>query len=275
MKKALILAAALTALSAAQPAEARRGGGYAEGFLFVAEVAPSDASGAGMSLCILERTQKVAFIPIWRSAKSYVLAPGKCTGESYLEVTPAKFAEGQAAGYFPAHLPAEPKLTLAQQFEGGWGGLILLLGLLIEIAKSGFGSLRRKQPESFASRAIQVMCLVAKSDGQVSEREITVIKGIVKQLTDQDIPRNVIIDMVAAMPGQMTDREMKRLGKGLNQSHRDVLVQAAAMVAGGDGQLEGGESHAIYRLAKALKVDLTKADQMVDSSLQGSAVPAE
>lgn len=277
MKKSLFITAALAAILSTQAAEARRGGGggYAEGLLFVAEVDTVGPSGNKMSLCILERTEKVMFIPLWRSAQAYALAENRCDAEQYYELSANEFARGKSLGAYAADLPEEPKLNVAQMLGGAWGLCLLVPLILFGIASKFGGSRRRKEPQNFVSRAVQVMCMVAKSDGHVSERELLIMQNVISQLTQKNIALDVVAEIVANTPGTMTDSDLRKLGKGLSEDERETLVQAAAMVAGGDGEIATGESHMIYRLSKAMKVASAKTDEMVERSMPSNAVPAE
>jgi len=78
-----------------------------------------------------------------------------------------------------------------------------------------------------------------------------------------------------SLSGELTDRDMKKLAKGLDQAHKEVLVQAAIMIAGADGLMDGSENQIVYRLSKAMSVGGEKVDEMLDRTMNTSAMPAE
>jgi len=166
MKKSLIAAAVLATISAL-PAEARRGGGgYSEGMLFVAETTEVDDDGSALSLCILEKTNKIMFFPIYRSAQSYALAQNRCEADNYYSIPADKFQMGQVLGVFPENLPTEPKLSMQQMANGMWGWAIALPLILLGIAGKIGGRSPKPKLDSFADKVVSVMCYVARADGR-------------------------------------------------------------------------------------------------------------
>ena len=272
MKKLLLTTAALAALVSANPAEAARRGGSAEGLLFVAAIDEVDSTGAPLSLCILEKTRTVLFIPLFRSAQEYVLATNQCATDSYYSIDPAKFAAAQAAGYLPANLPAEPELSTSQLISGMWGWALALPLAIFGFMKRGGGS--RPKLDSFADRVVAVMCAVARADGQVDDAEIYVMGDVLRQLTGRDYDLNQVAAYARSLSGDLSDRDLKKLGKGLNPAQCEALVQAAVMIADSDGNVEGAENHLIVRLSRALKVGGDRVDAMLNPSTP-AAVPAE
>lgn len=275
MQKSLIAAATLATL-AALPAEARRGGGgYSEGMLFIAETTEVDDKGAPLSLCILEKTNKIMFFPIYRSAQSYALAPNRCDAENYYGITADKFQMGQVLGIFPEDLPIEPKLSMQQMAGGMWGLALGLPLILLGIAGKIGGRAPKPKLDSFADKVVSVMCYVARADGKIETAEVNAMCNVLHQLTGKNYDPQQVGQYAMSLSGEMTDRELKKLAKGLDQDHKNVLVQAAIMIAGADGLMDGTENQIIYRLSKAMKVGGEKVDEMLDRTMNTTAMPAE
>lgn len=142
------LAVALTTLSlvaVSVPAHARTAGlTSVEGLSFVAATDMEDSKGNPLSLCLLTDTQTSFFVNVGRAARGYVLAPHACATTTHYNFPASALVAAKAEGAVPAHVPAEPQLTLAQIIAGSWGiGLAGAFGCAFLMAVLGRFSRRR------------------------------------------------------------------------------------------------------------------------------------
>ncbi|MFZ5964042.1 TerB family tellurite resistance protein [Thalassococcus sp. BH17M4-6] len=277
--RSLLLATAAFGIFTFSPdtAEAKRagGGGYYEDLVFLSEI--PDSGGEGHSLCLLTRTSTVLFLNYWRTAEKYVIASNRCEAEQYGELSAVVFAQGQAEGVFPPSLPATPRLDLPQVIGGFWGLLpivgLLGLGLLAKLAKR-----RPTKPTdrgAVARRVIQVLVHAAKADGVLTQEEIDVIGEISQQLTGTALPESEIRRLFDESDGTLTPETFRSFAQGLNDADRRLVMQAALVLLGADGDVPMAEQQFIGGLAGGLGIKGEEVRAMfARMAAPGTAQPA-
>ena len=126
----------------------------------------------------------------------------------------------------------------------------------------------------FATRATQIMSMAANADGKTDAHEIDVIRDLLAQITGKQVPSHEIAQIVAAVSMPQTDAEYSRLGTGVTQDHRELLIKAALMVVAADGDISTGESHFMARLYDGLGMTQAGFDALVTATFSEQR-PAE
>jgi len=257
----LPLALAFT-LSLSGPAQAARGAGsWGDDLVFVARTDVPTATGGTFALCHLVETMAVAFIPVYTTVKSYAMSEEDCTGTSYRPLTPEMFARGQSIGAFPADLPVDPRLSPRDMVVGHAGPLLLAVaGLFALLAWVIHGRKPRRRKsrvsDTLAINALAAMAHVAISDGDVDEREVSHIAGVLARLTGRDYPRDRVRDMIYQVQNHIGD--IDALGEGLSDAERRIVMESALHVAVADGQIHPTEYQLVSQIANRLRIGGTE-----------------
>ncbi|NBD29884.1 MAG: TerB family tellurite resistance protein [Alphaproteobacteria bacterium] len=261
MKK-LLVALTLTlafALGPAGPAEAARGGGiWGDDLVFVAETEVPTAAGGTFALCHLVDTITVAFIPVYTAVKSYAMSEDGCEGTSYRPLTPEMFERGQSLGAFPADLPVTPRLSPRDLLIGHAGPVLLALAGLFKLLSWAIHDRKprrrkAKVSDALAINALAAMAHVAISDGDVDDREVTHIAGILTRLTGRGYDRGQVRDMIYQVQNHIGD--IDALGEGLSDAERRIVMESALHIAVADGQIHPKEYQLVSQIANRLRID--------------------
>ena len=252
----LALALVLT-LSIAPPAKAESSGGMWRQELFrLSDTGIPTASGGTFALCHLVESLTVASIPVRSKITSYALSEEDCTGTAYRPLSPAAFDQAQAAGGLPADLPATPRMT-PQRLVAGHAGPIVLAGVLFFaiLAWLIHGRLergRRRISDSLAINALAAMSHVAISDGDVDDREVTHIAGVLTGLTGRRYPTTRVRDMIYQVQSHIGD--IDALGDGLSEDECRIVMESALRVAVADGRIHPSAYQQISKIAHRLRI---------------------
>ena len=261
MRATVLAVTALAASLSALPAEARRGGGSSsQKMLFVADT-DIVIDGKPHTLCHLVEDSGVLFVPLFRTLEGYALAENRCEADSYYAMTAEDIAGAKADGLIPADVPDTPSLSLGQKAQGfwGWGIVVGFLGF------AGAGALktrqRRKEREGLmgdvppaALAILDAMCHAAKSDGTIAPEEVTEIARIGEEMTGQSFDPARVRRMADLAEADPSDKDVKRLVKGLAPQEQELLMKAVLTVVASDGTLDGKEQQFVGKIARAMKM---------------------
>jgi tellurite resistance protein len=260
-----IIAALLLTTAIATPAEARRGGGsaYAEKLVIVAPTEFTSETGAPLALCHLFKDQTAMLIPYHRSSQGYAIAENNCDTESYFPFTAEELAGAQLWGKIDASIPTVPQISTFRQIINfgviGLVGLLLvgglgaaLLGSLGKSKKVAGHKVDPKRRAQLLEAVVDVMCHVALVDGDVDQTEINEIGRIYRKLTNTPIKQAQISAQFSTIQGPVNIAGLSAASEG---KEREVLLQAAMMVAVTDGKIDQAEYNFICNMAQGFGLD--------------------
>ncbi|MCY1125735.1 TerB family tellurite resistance protein [Frigidibacter sp. RF13] len=110
---------------------------------------------------------------------------------------------------------------------------------------------------------IEVLCHAAKADGQIDDREVSVIANIIPQLTGTPVSREIVAEMARLADPRLSPSGFKAFGKGLRSEQRELIVQSALMVVSADGQVSPKEQAFISGLVQGLEITRDRFDFLV------------
>jgi tellurite resistance protein len=263
MRFAILCAAALLlTMFSGQDAQAARGGGVwgtAEQMSLVAPTDITNNSGQPLALCHLTKKTHIMFAGVWRSSKGYVMAPNNCDSDNYYSVSAEQLAAGKALGKYPADLPDQPAMSIADIFSGFWGLGVIALLLLVAVVKSARQAKRTAQRHAqmgdihpAALRAMDAMCHAAKADGRLDPSEITLMADIAKQITGETFDEARIRRMFDMAEAKPTEAQFAAFGTGLTSDQKRMVLQATVMIAAADGHMDQDETLFVQKLARGL-----------------------
>jgi hypothetical protein len=247
-------------VSIAPPAKAEPGGGMLrqEQELFrLSDTGIPTGSGGTFALCHLVESLSVASIPVRSTITSYALSEDNCTGAAYRPLSPAAVDQAQATGALPADLPATPRMT-PRQLVAGHAGPIALVGALLfaVLARLIHGRLergpRRRVSDTLAINALAAMTHVAISDGDVDDRQVRHIAGVLTGLTGRRYPPARVRGMVDEVQSHIAD--VDALGEGLTAAEGRVVLESALRVAVADGSIRPGAYQRVSQIAHRLRI---------------------
>ncbi|HKL69149.1 TerB family tellurite resistance protein [Salibaculum sp.] len=253
----LALALLLT-LSVAFPAQADRGVGmWGKDLILLSGTEIPTGSGGTYALCHLVETMTIAFIPVHTTIKSYALSDADCVGTAYRSLSAEDVAQGQAVGALPTDLPVTPQLTPQALVFGHAGpivltGALLFLVLTLLIHKRLKRGRRRRISDTLAINALAAMTHVAISDGDVDDREVSHIAGILGRLTGRDYDLGRVRDMIGQVQSHIGD--IDALGEGLTEDECRIVLESALHVAVADGQIHPSEYRQVSHIAHRLHI---------------------
>ncbi len=241
-------------------AEARRGAvvySTPENLEYVATTKLPAEDGNPVALCHLVEERTLLFVlPIGLQIMGYVLAPGRCEGESYLPVDADKFVIWKRMGMFPADLPAEPRAApgwrIADKALTGIGFVLLALFALVLLGKPFRGGAPSGR---FTPKMIDAMCLMARTDGRVAQEEVAAIQAIAGKIAGKTPAVEVVFGRLEAAPTRCGETELQALVRGLNRKQKQMMYRAVALVAFSDGRLKAPERSLLSRFGIALGVE--------------------
>ena len=228
---------------------------------YLAPTPLSDESGAPLSLCYLGTARSVFGVEITYAAENYALASDECNATDYTVPTAEQFALFQQTGDFPAALPAEPQTPFAYRLRNySVYGAIAILALLV--ASMIMRTAMRRSLKSSNSRgddtAVQVlaaMCFVTTADGQDHSGDISTISQTLTKLTGKKYSAQQIQDILDYTSTDPT--AIDAIGTDLNQSDRELVMEAALSIATFDGEIKAPEYDAVTQIAKMLQLPAT------------------
>lgn len=236
----------------ADPAEARRSGGYGwqESLVYVAET-----KSPGVSLCRLVKRHTVLFLPVWISAESYALSDEGCVGDSYAPVSEGQFRAMQKSGIIAASLPSSPDVPMSEKgpMYAVWvvGALLVLIGMLVWFRGSGNTP---RLSRGARNSTMAAMCTVARADGHIDKSEAQTIMEVSKRLTGKAPDPKKIITMMEDAPASVSETNFDAFAEGLKDTEKRIVMRGALMVAVADGKIESEEYSFIEALAQSLQV---------------------
>ncbi len=104
-------------------------------------------------------------------------------------------------------------------------------------------------------RAVKrVMVDMMLADGSIEDGEIAVIQGIYEQLTGRKLSEEAVQAEIrqAGEQGEETARSLTQIAGNLNDQGKEMVVRAAFMVAGADGQFQEEELAMITDIGQSL-----------------------
>jgi len=109
---------------------------------------------------------------------------------------------------------------------------------------------------TFADAARWVVVAMIVADGTILQSEIDRALEIVRRATDEDITRDEVeLEAAAALAGRLPiDDALRKVGPGLNDHDKELLVRIAVDIAATDGELAEGEIALVKRIAENLGV---------------------
>ena len=261
--------------------------GYYGELTFVAETGISTPTGDGtLSLCQSSIKYHAGFVGFWRSNMGYVLSSSHCEGDMFMEITDGDFAAYQLAGLIPASVPAKASLS-TQSIMTGFAGTILLVialafKLLITLRGRGSRPRRQKVGQDASAIALAAMCHVAKADGQLDPSEVKMIRRIITAKTGRKFTEKQIMLMVSETADTLSQEDCVMFGEGLSEEERNLVMEAALLVAVADGEIHATEHSLVMNLANGLGIKAEEframlrdiADQLQGASSSTSAAPA-
>ena len=221
-------------------------------------------------------------IPIYYESDGYGLSANNCEGTRYTPLSTEEFAELQAAGMIAADIAQEPAFNAAQKRTHLFSTLLgSILGLMVAIAViSRKLRLRRRRAmigtkNTYTRSMLDVMCHIAKIDGQVDVSEISAIARIAHALTGRRFTPEQIAEIVNNAESKLAEADYKRFAKGLAEGQKDGVMQAAILVAAADSFMDDREKQFIGNLGRALKMDVRRVGDLYRDILGvGGAQPA-
>ena len=94
------------------------------------------------------------------------------------------------------------------------------------------------------------MSHVAISDGDVDDREVTHIAGVLTDLTGRRYPPTRVRDMIYQVQSHIGD--IDALGEGLSEAECRIVMESALRVAVADGQINRSAYQQISKIAHRL-----------------------
>ncbi len=267
MRFALLCAAALLfTMFSGQDAQAGRAGGVwgtAEQMSLVAETDVTDNSGQTLALCHLTKKTHIMFAGVWRSSIGYVMAPNKCDSDSYYSVNAEQLTLGKVVGTYPADLPDQPSMSIADMISGFWGLAVVAVFLIVAGLKSAVQAKRTAQRHAqmgdvhpAALRAMDAMCHAAKADGSLDPSEVTMMADIAKQMTGETFDEARIRRMFDMAEAKPTEAQFAAFGTGLTSDQKRMVLQATLMIAAADGHMDDDEALFAQKLARGLGINV-------------------
>lgn len=279
MKTVLLACLALLFVTLGSTAEARRGAiphGEFSQFDAVSKTRIPGIDGSAQTLCHHTRKSHVAHIGWWRENLGYVLSSHGCDPEQRTSpITPQALRRAKENGFVPLSVASEPTLTLSQVASGFTAWLILGPLALLRILGLLRGLVGRPRGRSLvAARSLEVMCEVAKADGQIDGSEIEVIGFAIEQLLGSPPPDAQIRDALAKARPSFEPAILVRHARGLDSRQKRAVLRAALLVAVADGRIEEAEYAYVSALAQIMGVgggDLRAMLQQVSALIRTSA----
>lgn len=231
--------------------------GSSDKMSFVSETEIFEA-GQPLALCALWSRQHFFYVGYWGSQK-YVLAENNCDADSYFFYTTEEIIEDRVAGIVPASIPNEPQLTIrfvAYCFTI-WGAVGLIFLIWANGALADRSKLKRRRKllgdvHPFVERMIAVMTHAARSDGNISDVEIDLMRKTVSKYSNKPVTDEDILRVINITPKIRTDAQFKDLGRGLDAEGRQQMFYAGLAMISADGVLEKSERKWLSRLGSGL-----------------------
>lgn len=226
--------------------------------VFVSETELRDDDGSPLALCTLWVRSHVAYVGYWGS-QEYVLAPNNCTVDWSYEYPAAEMIEDRVQGLIPARISNEPEFSLgfAAYCFSAWAavaliGLIWANGALADRAK-----VRRRRKllgdvHPYVERMVTVMTHAARSDGNISDVEIDLMRKTVKDYAGTSVTIEDIVRVINMTPKIRSESQFKDLGRGLDADGRQKMFHAGLAMIAADGVLEKSERKWLSRLGTGL-----------------------
>jgi tellurite resistance protein len=214
-------------------------------------------SGGTFALCQVVESLTVASIPVRSKITSYALSKENCTGKAYRPLSPAAFDQAQAAGALPADLPATPRMAPPRLVAGHAGPIVLagvsFFAVLAWLIHGRLGRGRRHRvSDTLAINALAAMSHVAISDGDVDDREVAHIAGVLTGLTGHRYPPTRVRDMIYQVQSHIGD--IDALGDGLSEDECRIVMESALRVAVADGRIHPSAYQQISKIAHRLRI---------------------
>lgn len=226
--------------------------------VFVSETGLRDDDGSPLALCTLWVRSHVAYVGYWGS-QEYVLAPISCTGDWSYEYPAEEMIEDRVQGLIPANISNEPEFSLgfAAYCFSAWAaaaliGLIWANGALADSSKE---RRRRKllgDVHPYVARMVAVMTHAARSDGNISDVEIELMRKTVRDYANVSVSIEDILRVINITPKIRSDAQFKDLGRGLDTTGRQNMFYAGVAMIAADGVLEKSERKWLSRLGTGL-----------------------
>lgn len=151
-------------------------------------------------------------------------------------------------------------MTRSEFLKGHAGFPLLILALFLNIAiwnhKKGFLPSKKAKAsrvsEALIVNALDAMSAVAVSNGEIDDREVNLITGIVSDLSGRAIPQQTVRDMLENTLRHGPD--LTELGKGLKHDEKNIVLGAAMATVVADGKIEPAEHQILTQIATKLSI---------------------
>jgi len=111
----------------------------------------------------------------------------------------------------------------------------------------------------------RVMVLMMMADGEIHRDEIKTIQRLYKQIAQVELTRDQVWDEVAAArsDGQKIGEYLPAIVGRLNTDGRNLVLQAAILVAMADGKLGSEEETLLEEVARSLEMSADKVREVI------------
>ena len=244
---------------------------------FVAETAIG-AGGADLALCAVIETQSSLGINFWRDARGYGLATDTCEATHYTPLTATEFVQAQIDEMIASDVPRQPVLSTEQKLTGFWGWIFVTGGLPVSLGSLVIGRWRSHSDTNgaqslFATRATQVMGMVAVAGGRMSDAKLESIREILADVTGHEFPSETLANIILAIKMPKTSGDFQRLGLGLSQDNRELLLRAVLLSVKSDGEVQPAQHRFLAALYPALGVTSKQFNSIVSSTFKSRQTP--
>jgi uncharacterized tellurite resistance protein B-like protein len=192
----------------------------------------------------------------------YVLIP-KYSDNSYSKINKEEIKLFKELEMLPKDLPRSPSMSFGVVLKGFlmW---FILLGLALVVFKiSQVKKVKKKELDEMLSHIgsyerllIDVMGLMALSDGKIEDEEIEAITKIYKQLSDNKVDKYQVRKVLEFLDKDQSISEYaKGIVSNLEEDKRILLIKAAVLVAVSDGEFAKKEIDFIGELSSGLAIE--------------------
>jgi tellurite resistance protein len=223
--------------------------GYTERLTFVAPLdARVDGVSGEASVCIKTRHYAIDFIPLF-ATYSYVLAGRSCDGDRYVPLEDEHLAALKGAGALDEAIPDRPAISPATLIEDRLGTLLLALVVMLSLGGALFRSRRRQKRAKILGTSdpeielfAQVLCVAAKCDGRIEDKEVAVIAEILSQALGRPIAEEEVLSILKVAGSTLSKADYARIGKHFSAGQRAMLQEASLAVMQADGDMSPDET---------------------------------
>ena len=108
--------------------------------------------------------------------------------------------------------------------------------------------------EDYETALQSSLCLMAKADGKVDDKEINMIADLVKQMTNKEINIDELKSISDNLENESVDQYLKNFKDILSEQQKKNIIEALYYVASADGKVEDDEMKLLISAAGSLNM---------------------